>query len=94
MRVGPVDVIYIDFTLSKASDKVPHSRLLHKIRMHGINSKLIVWIQHWHTDRRQRVVVEGQYSGCNQWSSAGKCARTSVACDISKLLVCQYRWVG
>ena len=30
----PLDVIYLDF--SKAFDKVPHKRLLHKIESHGM----------------------------------------------------------
>ena len=32
------DVIYLDF--SKAFDKVPHQRLLHKVRAHGIGGKV------------------------------------------------------
>ena len=34
----PVDAIYFDF--SKAFDAVPHGRLLHKIRMYGIDGLL------------------------------------------------------
>ena len=30
----PVDVVYLDF--SKAFDKVPHNRLINKIKAHGI----------------------------------------------------------
>ena len=40
----PLDVIYLDF--SKAFDKVPHKRLLHKIESHGISSMdrwMVVW---------------------------------------------------
>ena len=59
-----VDVVYMDF--SKAFDKVPHGRLLQKIRMHGIEGDLAVWIENWLADRRQRVVVDGKYSS---WSS-------------------------
>ena len=38
-----VDVVYMDF--SKAFDKVPHGRLLQKIRRYGIESDLEVWIR-------------------------------------------------
>jgi len=35
----PVDVIYLDF--QKVFDKVPHCRLLQKIRVHGITGSII-----------------------------------------------------
>jgi len=44
-------VVYIDFR--KAFDKVPHGRLVQKVRSHGIQHKLANWIQNW-----QRVMVE------------------------------------
>ena len=53
----PTDVIYLDF--SKAFDKVPHKRLLLKIRSLGIGEKISDWLEDWLTDRRQRVVVRG-----------------------------------
>lgn len=56
-----VDVIYLDF--SKAFDKVPHRRLLHKLRSHGIGGGLVNWIGEWLTDRKQRVVLNGTMSG-------------------------------
>ena len=52
-----VDVIYMDF--SKAFDKVPHGRLLHQVKSHGIQGEVSKWIQNWLLDRSQRVVVEG-----------------------------------
>ncbi|MBB6707133.1 reverse transcriptase family protein [Proteus mirabilis] len=55
-----VDVIYMDF--SKAFDKVPHGRLVSKVRSHGIQGELAIWIQNWLKGRRQRVVVEGCFS--------------------------------
>ena len=55
-----VDVIYLDF--KKAFDKVPHKRLLQKLRSYGIRGKVYAWIKEFLTNRRQRVVVNGQYS--------------------------------
>jgi len=53
----PVDVIYLDF--QKAFDKVPHGRLLQKLKAHGISGKIINWIKNWLSDRKQRVVING-----------------------------------
>jgi len=55
-----VDVIYLDF--AKAFDKVPHQRLLDKLKGHGINGKVFNWIESWLTNRRQRVCVRGKFS--------------------------------
>eukprot|EP00061_Rhincodon_typus_P013731 g40284.t1 len=48
----PVDVIYLDF--QKAFEKVPHRRLLNKIRTHGVWGKVLAWIEGCLTGRRQR----------------------------------------
>ena len=39
---SPVDVVYLDF--QKAFDKVPHQRLLLKLKGHGIGNDVINWI--------------------------------------------------
>eukprot|EP00061_Rhincodon_typus_P004431 g22557.t1 len=39
------DMIYMDF--SKAFDKIPHARLVGKVRSHGIQGELATWIQSW-----------------------------------------------
>ena len=39
----PVDVIYLD--LQKAFDKVPHMRLLTKLRGYGIQGQFLEWIK-------------------------------------------------
>ena len=44
-----VDVIYLDF--QKAFDKVPHQRLILKIKSHGMGNSIINWIEQWLTDR-------------------------------------------
>ena len=51
-----VDVVYLDF--QKAFDKVPHQRLLLKLKAHG--NDVINWIEEWLTHRRQRVIVDGE----------------------------------
>ena len=55
---SPLDIIYLDF--QKAFDKVPHQRLLLKLKAHGIGDGIIDWTEQWLTDRRQRVVVNGE----------------------------------
>ena len=61
---SPVDVIYLDF--QKAFDKVPHQRLILKLKSHGVGNSIINWIEQWLTDRRQRVVIDGEVSS---WKS-------------------------
>ena len=61
---SPVDVIYLDF--QKAFDKVPHQRLILKLKSHGMGNSIINWIEQWLTDRRQGVVVDGEVSS---WKS-------------------------
>lgn len=56
-----VDVVYMAFR--KAFDKVLHSRLIQKIRIHGIHGDPGAWVQYWPTHIRQRAVMEGCYSG-------------------------------
>ena len=72
-NLSQVDIIYLD--IQKAFDKVPHQRLLLKLKAHGIGDGIIDWIEQWLTDRRQCVVVDGEVSnwksvlsGVPQWS--------------------------
>ena len=46
-----VDVVYMD--LSKVFDKVPHGKLVQKLKSHGIQDGLARWIQNWLGYRRQ-----------------------------------------
>ena len=54
------DVLILDF--QKAFDKVPHQRLLEKLRYYGIRGNILEWISQWLTSRNQSVVVDGETS--------------------------------
>ena len=53
---SPVDVIYLDF--QKAFDKVPHQRLILKLKSHGKGNSIINWIDQWLTDRLRGDQIE------------------------------------
>ena len=46
----------------KAFDVVPHRLLIQKMVTAGIDSHLIAWVQHFLTNRKQRVVIQGRQS--------------------------------
>ena len=55
-----VDIIYLDF--QKVFDKVPHTRLLKKIRIIWHIWKILKWVEDWLSERRQCVVINGKSS--------------------------------
>ena len=55
-----VDVIYCDF--KKVFDKVPHHRLLARVRSYGIQGRLLMWIRGFLLDHQQRVCCSGETS--------------------------------
>jgi hypothetical protein len=57
---GQIDVIYTDF--EKAFDKVPHKRLISKLKSYNLNLEIIQWIESFLLSRKQRVRINGQYS--------------------------------
>ena len=59
--VSQMDVVYLDFL--KAFNKVPHQRLLLKLKAHGIGNDAINWVEKWLTHRRQR------YGENSNWKS-------------------------
>lgn len=59
-----IDLIYLDF--QKAFDKVPHIRLMRKVRALGIDGAVARWIENWLNKREQRVVLQGIES---EWKS-------------------------
>ena len=55
-----LDVSFLDF--SKAFDTVPHKRLCLQLKCHGIDGKILSWIENWLSGRQQRVVLNGSKS--------------------------------
>ena len=55
-----VNLILLDFC--KAFDKVPHQRLLTKLKYYGIQGNLLNWITEWMIKRQQRVVLDNKAS--------------------------------
>ena len=53
---SPVGVIYLDF--QNVFDKVPHQRLLIKLKSHGMGESVVNRVRNWLIGRKQRVVVE------------------------------------
>ena len=62
---GQIDVIYTNFV--KAFDKVPHRRLISKLKSYGINSGIIKWIEAFLLARKQTVRIN---SSLSEWQSA------------------------
>jgi hypothetical protein len=50
----------MEFT--KAFDKVPHCRLLYKLKFYGIQKDISNWIKAFLSDRTQTVVINGTSS--------------------------------
>lgn len=56
-RTKSLDIIYLDF--QKAFDKVPHKKLMNKVKMLGIGGTVHAWLENWLSDRKQRVIING-----------------------------------
>jgi hypothetical protein len=54
------DLILMDFT--KAFDKIPHCRLLYKLKFYGIQKDILNWIKAFLSDRTQTIVINGTSS--------------------------------
>ena len=55
------DTLKLDF--QKAFNKVPHCRLIAKLKVLGIDGKIASWIESWLYGRKQRVITNGLVSG-------------------------------
>ena len=88
-----LDITFCDYT--KAFDSVPHQRLLKKLSAYGIRCRTLRWIKDFLTERRQRVVVQGQASSLEdvttvQVESSGFNIESSIL-----HLICQWTsWAG
>ena len=56
------DIVYMDF--AKAFDRVPHQRLILKVRQAGIQGTVATWISKFLQGRRQRVILR---NGTSTW---------------------------
>ena len=63
-KKSQIDAILLDF--SKAFDKVPHQRLLHKLNYYGINGLALAWIGDFLSGRTQQVVLDGEKSSISK----------------------------
>ena len=55
-----IDCIYLDF--AKAFDKVPHYRLIEKLKAYGIKGNILNWIKNFLHNRNQVVIVNNTES--------------------------------
>ena len=74
------DLIIMDF--AKAFDKVPHQRLLYKLKFYGIKNQTLTWISAFLSNRTQTVVLDGviRYCSGHFWCSSGN---SSGSCSFS-----------
>ena len=56
----PIDEIFLD--IQKAFDKVPHQRLLYKLKKVGIEGEMLSWIESFLSERYQRVSIKQSHS--------------------------------
>ena len=62
-----MDIVFLDF--AEAFNKVPKERLLAKLAAHGVEGKVLQWVRRWLTDRKQRVVLNGETSDLTEVES-------------------------
>ena len=72
------DLIIMDF--AKAFDKVPHQRLLYKLKFYGIKNQTLTWISAFLSNRTQtgsgwRVI---RYCSGHFWCPSGSCSFSGI----------------
>ncbi len=58
--IKSLDIVYLDF--QKPFDKVPHNKLMLKVKQLGIDGTVHNWIENWLSNRKQRVAINGTAS--------------------------------
>ena len=56
---GIKDIRFVFCDITKAFDRVWHNGLLFKLKHYGVAGNILSWIEHYLTDRKQKVVVKG-----------------------------------
>jgi hypothetical protein len=59
-----VRAVFLD--ISKAFDRVWHRGLLAKLKSLGVNGPMLIWFESYLSDRKQRVVIDGE---CSDWQN-------------------------
>ena len=55
-----MDAVYLD--IRKSFNSIPHRRLLQKLEGYGIQGEVLEWVRDFLSDRRQRVMLNGESS--------------------------------
>ena len=56
------DICFVSLDASAAFDRVWHAGLIHKLKCFGIQGTLLLWLSDYLSNRKQRVVIDGQHS--------------------------------
>ena len=88
------DLILLDF--SNAFDKVNHLKLLYKLQKHGVQRKILGWIESFLMGRSQTVVLNGNSSDelqVFQGSPRGQSWVPSYSCSMTYQTACSPKFV-